>query len=74
MKLSKHVKLALGGLLAAGLAACGGGGDGSASVAGSGTLRLALTDAPACGYDAVNVTVQKIRVNQNGGASDNDTG
>jgi len=73
MKLSKHAKLALGGLLAAGLAACGGG-DGSTSVAGSGTLRLALTDAPACGYDAVNVTVQKIRVNQNSGAGDNDTG
>ena len=73
MKLLKHFKLAAGGLLMAGLAACGGG-DGGASVSQSGTLRLALTDAPSCGYDAVNVTIQKVRVHQSSSASDIDGG
>lgn len=72
MKIVNNLKLALGGLAVAGLAACGGGDGGSA--AAPGTLRLALTDAPACGYDAVNVTVQKIRVNQSSSASETDGG
>lgn len=53
------------------LAACGGGG-GEAS--GSGTLRLALTDAPSCGYDEVNVTVERVRVHQSSTAADSDGG
>ncbi|MDO8458016.1 MAG: DUF4382 domain-containing protein, partial [Burkholderiaceae bacterium] len=73
MKLLKNLKMTLGSLLVASLAACGGGGGGT-SVAESGTLRLALTDAPACGYDAVNVTIQKVRVHQSSSASDNDGG
>ena len=73
MKFSRNLKLALGGLSVVALAACGGGGDGD-STAAPGTLRLAMTDAPSCGYDAVNVTVQKIRVNQNSGASETDGG
>ena len=73
MKLLQSSKLALGGVLVAGLAACGGGG-GSGGSADNGSLRLALTDAPACGYDAVNVTIQKIRVNQSSSASDTDGG
>src|ERR1700756_4876606 len=40
----------------------------------SGTLRLAMTDAPACGYDAVNVTVVKVRVHQSSTATDSDPG
>ena len=71
MKLLRNLKLALGGLLVAGLAACGGGGGGGAD---SGTLRLALTDAPSCGYDAVNVTIERVRVHQSSGASDTDGG
>ena len=74
MTLSKHTKLALGGLLVASLAACGGGSSGDTSVAQRGTLRLALTDAPACGYDAVNVTIQKVRVHQSSSANDTDGG
>ncbi len=59
-----------------GLAACGGGSDGGISGTGSstGTLRLALTDAPACGYNEVNVTIQKVRVHQSASAADGDTG
>lgn len=71
MKLLRNSKLALGGILVAGLAACGGGG-GSASTEGSGTLRLALTDAPACGYDAVNVTIEKVRIHQSDSANPDD--
>lgn len=53
------------------LAACGGGGSSSTA---PGTLRLALTDAPACGFDEVNVTVQKVRVHQSSTAADGDSG
>jgi len=52
------------------LVACGGGGGSSndfGAAAGMGTLRLAMTDAPACGYDHVYVTVNKIRVSQSSG-------
>lgn len=53
------------GLLTALLAGCGGGASGD----GSGTLRLAMTDAPACGYDHVYVTVTRIRVHQSASAT-----
>lgn len=69
MKQVLNLKLALGGVLLASLAACGGGGDGE-----TGTLNLALTDAPACGYDAVNVTIEKVRVHQSSNAGDSDSG
>ena len=81
MKLLRNSKLALGGMLVAGLAACGGGGGGgsggggggdSASTGSSGTLRLALTDAPACGYDVVNVTIEKVRIHQSDSANPDD--
>ncbi len=55
------------------LAACGGGG-GSDPVGTTGTLRLSLTDAPACGYDNVFVTVEKVRVHKSGSAGDADSG
>jgi len=54
------------------LAACGGGGGGSSGE--SGTLSVSLTDAPACGFDAVNVTVSKVGVHQSAGANENDAG
>jgi len=52
---------------AAGLASCGGGSD-----SGTGTLRLSLTDAPACGYDNAWVTVVKVRVHKNAAAPEAD--
>lgn len=63
---------------AATIAACGGGGGDSGAPAPapsqSGTLGVSLTDAPACGFDAVNVTVSKVRVHQNSAAGENDSG
>lgn len=70
--------LAGSALAAASLVACGGGGSsGSTSptptpTATLGTLTVALTDAPACGFDAVNVTVSKVRVNKSATAGDTD--
>jgi len=61
-------------LVAAALVAgCGSGGEGG-SQAGVGTLGVSLTDAPACGFDQVNVTVSKVRVHQSGNAGDNAAG
>lgn len=64
---------------AAALVACGGGGGGSPTPAPApaptmGTLSASLTDAPACGFDAVNITVSKVRVHTSAGASDTDSG
>lgn len=64
-------------LFSAGLmAGCGGGGSSYSSnpVANSGTLYVAITDAPSCGFDAVNVTVNKVRIHQSATASDTDAG
>jgi Domain of unknown function (DUF4382) len=62
-------------LLALAMAGCGGGNGGGISGTGrDGTLRLAITDAPACGYDHVYITVTKIRVHQSATAADGDSG
>ena len=75
MKLRFNLKVLLGGLVLAGLAACGGG-DNAITFAGAstGALRLAVTDAPTCGYDAVNVTIQKVRVHKSSSASETASG
>lgn len=66
----RHVLAAGAAALALALAACGGGGGSS----GTGTLQMSLTDAPACGYDNVFVTVSKVSVHQSSTAGDNDPG
>jgi hypothetical protein len=62
----------------AALAACGGGNDPSPTV-GNGTLRVALTDAPACRVDnqdlgSVSVTVERVRVHQSADAGESGGG
>lgn len=52
------------------LGGCGGGGESPTS----GVLRLALTDAPGCGFDQVWVTVESVRVHQSASALDTDPG
>lgn len=54
------------------LSGCGGG-DGSSS-SSTGTLNLSITDQPACGYDHVFITVEKVRVHQSQDAVDGDAG
>jgi hypothetical protein len=81
-KPNSHLGLyAVGALAAASLIACGGGGGDSGGsvtppppVTTFGTLGVALTDAPACGFDAVNITVNKVRVHQSAAAGENDSG
>ena len=51
------------------LGACGGGDDPA-----TGVMRLALTDAPGCGFDNVWVTVDSVRIHQNASALDTDPG
>ena len=51
------------------LVACGGGGG-----TPQGSLRLALTDAPACGYDHVYITVDRVRVHTSANAQDQEAG
>jgi len=72
MKLQRNLCAGIAAAALALLSACGGGGGGGSS--SSGTLNVSLTDAPACGFDHVNVTVQKVRVNQSSTASDTDAG
>jgi hypothetical protein len=56
------------------LAACGGGSGSGGTVAANGTVAVALTDAPACGFDEVNVTVAKVRIHKSDSADANDGG
>ena len=74
---SRSGALAAASAMGLALAACGGGGGGSPGTPPPvtlGTLGVSITDAPACGFDAVNVTVSKVRVHQSSTASDTDSG
>lgn len=74
MKLISRMRVALVAALVLLLAACGGGGGGGGDGgSGGGTLRVALTDNPACGYDEVVVTVNEVRVHT-ADAPDSDPG
>ncbi len=72
-KLTGHIKPLMwsGFLLTVLLAGCGGGDGGSTQ---TGVLAVSLTDAPACGFDEVNVTVSKVRVHQSSSANENARG
>ncbi len=67
----RHLATILAALL---LAACGGGDGISGTGVTTSGMRVSLTDAPACGYDEVNVTVQKVRVHQSATAAESDLG
>lgn len=75
----KYLSLSAGAAVLA-LAACGGGGgDAGTPVTTpsnntSGTLALSLTDSPACGFDHVYVTVQKVRVHASADAAEDASG
>ena len=56
------------------LAGCSGGGDGGGAGAQAGVVSVSLTDAPACGYEQVNVTVSKVRIHQSDSANENAAG
>jgi hypothetical protein len=72
---SKPLIWLMGLLLTVFVAGCGSGGDGGGgATAQPGTLGVSMTDAPACGFDEVNVTVSKVRVHQSGNASENAAG
>ena len=60
-------------LLAAALGGCGAT-EGESGASAPGTLGVSLTDMPACGFDAVNVTVRGVRVHRSSTASDTDGG
>jgi hypothetical protein len=79
-------RLLAGLSLAALLSACGGGGSNDSLLQPTqtpqpqpqptavGTLRMSMTDAPACGFDQVFVTVDKVRIHQSATAGENDSG
>jgi hypothetical protein len=68
---SKQLTVLMGFLLTVVVAGCGSDGGGSTQ---PGTLGVSMTDAPACGFEAVNVTVSKVRVHQSDNASENAAG
>ena len=72
-KLKHHFNLLtwLMGFLLTVVAGCGSDGGGSIQ---PGVLGVSMTDAPACGFDEVNVTVSKVRVHQSSSASENAAG
>ena len=61
----------MGLLLTVVVAGCGSDGGGGTQ---PGTLGVSMTDAPACGFDEVNVTVSKVRVHQSDNAAENAAG
>ena len=75
MNHSLHHRLACWALATV-VAACGGGAGGGIGGTGApmGTMRVSITDAPSCGYDAVFITVDRVRVHQSATASDGETG
>jgi len=67
---SKPLAWLMASLLVALAAGCGGNG----SISAPGSISVSLTDAPACGFDKVYVTVNKVRIHQSSTAPDNGSG
>ncbi|MDH5641213.1 MAG: DUF4382 domain-containing protein, partial [Nitrospira sp.] len=61
------------GVMALAAVGCGSDGGGGAATAQPGTVSVSLTDAPACGYKEVWVTVNKVRIHQSS-SEDNKNG
>src|SRR5574341_481454 len=61
-------------MFAAGCGSGGDGGSGSGATAQPGTVSVSMTDAPACGYEVVNITVNKVRIHRSDTADDNTPG
>lgn len=75
MKIARWIRALAAVATSLGLAACGGGGGGIGGTGvAMGTLRVSMTDAPACGYDHVWVTVKSVRVHKSDTAVDADSG
>ncbi len=74
LRLDQNALRALGALIPTLLlSACGGGGgdgSGGGGSASQGSVRVALTDAPACGFDAVNVTIREVRIHRSAEVED----
>ena len=72
----KTLRIAGAGLVASVLiaAGCGGGGGIGGTGQDAGTMRVSIGDAPACGYEAVNVTIERVRVNKSPTAGEGDAG
>lgn len=65
------------GAIAVALCGCGPRGSGNAAPAqpfNTGTLSVSMTDVPACGLDAANLTVSRVRVHTDPNAGDLDAG
>lgn len=69
---SKPFLWLMGALATVFVAGCGSSDGGGGAQLGS--LSVSLTDAPACGFDAVNVTVDRVRVHQSSSVSENAEG
>lgn len=70
----KYLRIMLMAFLASVLAACGGGGDSTATTSAKGTLSVKLTDAPASAYEQVVVTINEVRVHRSDTAEEGDGG
>ena len=69
----KHLMLCSVGAMALVTLGCGSEGGGTGTpVARPGTVSVSLTDAPACGYEAVVVKVTKVRIHQSSTEDDPD--
>jgi Domain of unknown function (DUF4382) len=68
---SKPLIWLVGLLVTVFVAGCGSDGGGSTQ---PGTMGVSMTDAPACGFDAVSVTVSKVRIHQSDTANENAAG